>query len=94
MLSKGVVLIKGVHLCRHPSAMLCVLWLGSSVGNLKPDEAVGFFRAMQSSGGDNTQVPLLPLYPSYSCPSFLVAANYTGGWGSSLVGTHHRLASM
>ena len=28
---------------RHPQAMLCVLWLGSSVGNLKPQEAVGFF---------------------------------------------------
>ena len=36
--------------------MLCVLWLGSSVGNLKPHEAVGFFQSMQTSAGSNTQV--------------------------------------
>lgn len=36
--------------------MLCVLWLGSSVGNLKPHEAVGFFQSVQQSAGPNTQV--------------------------------------
>lgn len=41
--------------------MLCVLWLGSSVGNLKPHEAVGFFQSMQMSAGANTQV----LYSGY-----------------------------
>ena len=46
-----------MYTCRHPSAMLCVLWLGSSVGNLKPAEAVGFFQSMQASAGANTQVP-------------------------------------
>lgn len=41
---------------RHPTAMLCVLWLGSSVGNLKPHEAVGFFQSVQESSGPNTQI--------------------------------------
>ncbi|DBA68320.1 TPA: hypothetical protein ACH3X2_013633 [Trebouxia sp. C0005] len=41
---------------RHPTAMLCVLWLGSSVGNLKPHEAVGFFQSVQQSSGPNTQI--------------------------------------
>ena len=36
--------------------MLCVLWLGSSVGNLKPEEAVGFFKSVQESAGPNVQV--------------------------------------
>ena len=43
-------------LCRHPVAMLCVLWLGSSVGNLKPEEAVDFFQSVQQSAGPNVQV--------------------------------------
>lgn len=46
----------GQFTCRHPTAMLCVLWLGSSVGNLKPHEAVGFFQSMQQSAGAHTQV--------------------------------------
>lgn len=36
--------------------MLCVLWLGSSVGNLKPHEAVGFFQSVLQSAGPMTQV--------------------------------------
>lgn len=36
--------------------MLCVLWLGSSVGNLKPHEAVGFFKSVLQSAGPKTQV--------------------------------------
>lgn len=42
--------------CRHPDSMLCILWLGSSVGNLQPDEAVHFFRAAQAAAGHKTQV--------------------------------------
>ena len=45
-----------VHVCRHPEAMLCVLWLGSSVGNLKPHEAVSFFQSVLESAGHLTQV--------------------------------------
>jgi len=41
--------------------MLCVLWLGSSVGNLKPHEAVGFFQSVQESSGPNTQVSMQPM---------------------------------
>ena len=41
--------------------MLCVLWLGSSVGNLKPHEAVGFFQSVQESSGPNTQVSMQPV---------------------------------
>lgn len=39
--------------------MLCVLWLGSSVGNLKPHEAVGFFKSVLQSAGPKTQVGTL-----------------------------------
>ncbi len=42
--------------------MLCVLWLGSSVGNLKPHEAVGFFQSVQESSGPNTQVSMQPMF--------------------------------
>ena len=38
--------------------MLCILWLGSSVGNLQPDEAVQFFKAAQAAAGHKTQVRL------------------------------------
>ena len=44
--------------CRHPDSMLCILWLGSSVGNLQPDEAVQFFKAAQAAAGHKTQVRL------------------------------------
>lgn len=54
--------------------MLCVLWLGSSVGNLKPHEAVGFFQSMQSSAGVNTQVPYLEFVGNCIC------SNYTACW--------------
>lgn len=41
---------------RFPNEQLVVLWLGSSVGNLKPPEAVQFFRDMTAGGGDHIQV--------------------------------------
>ena len=62
------VLIVLSFLYRHPTAMLCVLWLGSSVGNLKPHEAVGFFQNMQQSAGANIQVPLSSVHKSATCP--------------------------
>ena len=36
--------------------MLCILWLGSSIGNLEPEEALQFFRDMLRIGGKQTQV--------------------------------------
>ena len=42
--------------CRHPDQVLCVLWLGSSIGNLEPDEALQFFRDILRIGGSQTQV--------------------------------------
>lgn len=41
---------------RFPNEQLVVLWLGSSVGNLKPAEAVQFFRDMTAGAGSNIQV--------------------------------------
>ena len=42
--------------CRHPDKVLCILWLGSSIGNLEPAEALQFFRDMLRIGGKQTQV--------------------------------------
>lgn len=44
---------------RFPNEQLVVLWLGSSVGNLKPAEAVQFFRDMTAGAGSNIQVNFL-----------------------------------
>lgn len=41
---------------RHPGKVLCVLWLGSSVGNLDPQEAGAFFKDVLRIGGPSTQV--------------------------------------
>jgi uncharacterized SAM-dependent methyltransferase len=41
---------------RFPDQQLVVLWLGSSVGNLNPSEAVQFFRDMTAGAGSNIQV--------------------------------------
>ena len=41
---------------RHPDKVLCILWLGSSIGNLEPTEALQFFRDMLRIGGRQTQV--------------------------------------
>lgn len=48
----------GVAECRRlfPNQQLVVLWLGSSIGNLSPAEAVQFFRDMTASAGTNIQV--------------------------------------
>ena len=48
----------GVAECRRlfPDQQLVVLWLGSSIGNLSPAEAVQFFRDMTASAGTNIQV--------------------------------------
>ena len=44
------------HACRHPGKVLCLLWLGSSVGNLDPAEASAFFKDVLRIGGASTQV--------------------------------------
>lgn len=41
-----------------PDDQLVVLWLGSSVGNLAPLDAVHFFRNMCAGAGANIQVQL------------------------------------
>lgn len=48
----------GVAECRRlfPNQQLVVLWLGSSIGNLSPAEAVQFFQDMTASAGTNIQV--------------------------------------
>lgn len=43
---------------RHPGQVLCILWLGSSVGNLDPSEASDFFKDVLAIGGASTQVLL------------------------------------
>ncbi len=45
----------------HPTENLCILWLGSSVGNLTNDGAAQFFRDMLVAAGPNSQVRLLLL---------------------------------
>jgi dimethylhistidine N-methyltransferase len=42
----------------HPDAVLCILWLGSSAGNLDPSETVAFFQDMLAVGGPKTEVLL------------------------------------
>lgn len=42
--------------CRHPDKVLCVLWLGSSVGNLDDAEALSFFQDVLKISGARTQV--------------------------------------
>ena len=41
---------------RHPDEVLCVLWLGSSVGNLTPADTLAFFQDMLRIGGPLTEV--------------------------------------
>jgi hypothetical protein len=48
-------------LCRHPEETLCILWLGSSVGNLEPKETLQFFKDMLEVGGPKTEVCSTPL---------------------------------
>ena len=43
-------------LCRHPEETLCILWLGSSVGNLDPTETLQFFKDLLKIGGPKTEV--------------------------------------
>eukprot|EP00884_Botryococcus_braunii_P011782 jgi/Botrbrau1/20604/Bobra.113_1s0030.1 len=35
---------------RHPGTALCFLWLGSSIGNLSPEESLDFLRGMVTAG--------------------------------------------
>lgn len=48
----------GIAECRRrfPGHRLTVLWLGSSVGNLAPQDAVHFFRTMAAGAGSDLQV--------------------------------------
>jgi len=50
----------GIAECRRrfPGHRLTVLWLGSSVGNLAPQDAVHFFRTMAAGAGSDLQVLL------------------------------------
>eukprot|EP00850_Spirogloea_muscicola_P023678 SM000377S13799 [mRNA] locus=s377:32580:36264:+ [translate_table: standard] len=41
-----------------PMDTLCILWLGSSVGNLAANEAIEFFKDAHAAGGSNMQVLL------------------------------------
>ena len=43
---------------RHPSATLCILWLGSSVGNFAPPEAAVFLADMRRVAGDRASLLL------------------------------------
>lgn len=43
---------------RHPDATLCVLWLGSSVGNFNSDETVLFLNSLRCAVGDNAALLL------------------------------------
>lgn len=65
--------------------MLCVLWLGSSVGNLKPHEAVGFFQSVQQSSGPNTQVSMQPtiIVQTHDCTFLPLFAHSSGSKQSS-----------
>lgn len=47
----------------HPTENLCILWLGSSVGNLTNDGAAQFFRDMLVAAGQKSQVRLLLYSP-------------------------------
>ena len=43
---------------RNPAATLCILWLGSSVGNFTPDEAAAFLADMRRAVGDRSALLL------------------------------------
>ncbi|CAI5463414.1 unnamed protein product [Closterium sp. Yama58-4] len=43
---------------QHPDATLCVLWLGSSVGNIPDEDIVEFFTTLHRIGGSNMQLLL------------------------------------
>jgi len=57
---------------RHPNATLCILWLGSSVGNFTPDDTVAFLHAMRCAIGDHSS--LLLCTDLWKDPSVLHAA--------------------
>ncbi len=70
--------------------MLCVLWLGSSVGNLKPHEAVGFFQSVQESSGPNTQVSMQPMIMVHTHKlTFLPLFTYSKALGQNIVQTQY-----
>ena len=55
----GLILCSSLRVCvtdRHPDKVLCVLWLGSSVGNLTPADTLAFFQDMLRIGGPLTEV--------------------------------------
>ena len=71
-----LTLSEGCMADRHPDEVLCVLWLGSSVGNLTPADTLAFFQDMLRIGGPLTEVrhfltqhkPALPLTPRMQNP--------------------------
>lgn len=73
----------GIAECRQrfPGQRLTVLWLGSSVGNLAPADAVQFFRGMAAGAGSDLQArhrcpALLP--PSDASSLMLLAVTLVG----------------
>ena len=48
--------IPSVCECRYADARICILWLGSSVGNLNPQEALSFFQQVLAICGPRSQV--------------------------------------
>lgn len=42
----------------HAQSSLCILWLGSSVGNFSPPDAASFLRDMQAAAGQNSALLL------------------------------------
>lgn len=52
--------VKGLRLARsrHPHASLCILWLGSSIGNFTFNEAKAFLQEIRCIAGDNSAIIL------------------------------------
>jgi L-histidine N-alpha-methyltransferase len=44
--------------CRHPDATLCLLWLGSSVGNFPQETAAAFLHKLAAAAGGRMQLLL------------------------------------
>lgn len=54
---KTVIEAIEIHMiCRHPDEVLCVLWLGSSAGNMTPEDSLAFFKEILQISGPDTEV--------------------------------------
>ena len=80
---------------RHPDATLCLLWLGSSVGNFSHGEAVELLTAVQRAVGGNMQ--LLLCTDLWKDPGVLRAAYHDGAGVTERFiknGMRHALATL